>query len=82
MTSFVFIVTSSVVSLVTVVVSCAMAARSLAVAVTRFAMASTVSYWRYSLSGFAMKLCTGRRGADIVLNQEAPLPVGGSKKHF
>ena len=42
-TSFAFTVASSVVSLATVAVSCAMAERSLAVAVDKFAMASTVS---------------------------------------
>ena len=43
---FLFTVARSVMSLMTVAVSCVMAARSLAVAIARFAMASTVSCWR------------------------------------
>ena len=58
--SFSFTVKSSVVSLVTVAVSCVMAERSLAEAVTKFVMASTVSCWRYPLSEFAVVLCVAQ----------------------
>ena len=54
---FVFTVKSSVVSLAVVAVSCAMASRSLSVAVTKFSMASTVSFWRYLSSRFVVALC-------------------------
>ena len=57
MTSFFFIAASSDMSLVTVVVSCTMAARSLVVDVARFEMASTVSCWSYPSSGFSVALC-------------------------
>ena len=56
-TSFSFTVARSAVSLVTVDVIFAIVARSLAVALDRFAMESTVSCWRYPLSGFAVALC-------------------------
>ena len=56
-TSFLFTVARSVASLATVAVSCAMAERSLAVAVAKFAMVYTVSCWRYPLSRFAVALC-------------------------
>ena len=45
-------------SLATVAVNCAMMVWSLAVAVAKFAMASTVYFWRYLPSGFAVELCT------------------------
>ena len=54
---FALTVASYIVSLVTVAVSCAMAVRSLTVAVAKFVMASTVSFWRYPSSGFAVVLC-------------------------
>ena len=54
--SFFFTIARSVVSLVTMAVSCTMAARSLAVVVARFVIASTVSCWRYPSSGFAVAL--------------------------
>ena len=57
MTRLLFTVAIYVVSLATVVVSCMMTVRSLAVAVARFAMSSTVYCWRYLLSGFAVALC-------------------------
>ena len=56
-TRFAFTVAISVMSLASVDVSCMMAARSLVVAVTKFVMASTVSCWRYLLSGFTVALC-------------------------
>ena len=52
--SFAFTVKISVVSLATVEVSCAMAARSLAVAINKFVIAPTISWWRYSSPGFAV----------------------------
>ena len=53
---FLFNVAISLVSLATVALSCAMAARSLAVAVTRFLMTSTLYCWRYPSSGFVVAL--------------------------
>ena len=57
MAIFTFTVTRSALSLSTLDVRCEMAAQSLDVAVARFAIASTVSCWRYPLSGFAVALC-------------------------
>ena len=48
---------SSIVSLTMVDLSCAMDARSLAVAVNKFAMESTVSWWRHLLYRFVVVLC-------------------------
>ena len=52
----VFTVKSSALSVSTVAVSWAMAAQSLAVAVARFAIASTISCCSYSVSGRAVAL--------------------------
>ena len=56
-TSFAFTVTRSVVRFAAVAVSYMMAARSLAVAVAKFAIALTISWWRYPSSRFAVALC-------------------------
>ena len=56
-TSFAFTVTNSVMSLAAVAVGCTMVVRSVTVAVAKFPMASTVSYWSYLSSGFAVALC-------------------------
>ena len=57
-TSLFFTVESSVVSLATVDVSCAISLRSLALAVAKFEMASTVYWWRYPSSKFLVALCS------------------------
>ena len=55
-TSIAFTVARSAMSLAIVAVSCVMAARSLAVAIGKFLIASTVSCWRYLFSGFVVAL--------------------------
>ena len=45
--SFLFTVARSIVNLVIVDISCAMATRSLAVSVAKFMTASTMSWWKY-----------------------------------
>ena len=55
--SFAVTVASSVVSLATVAVIFAMAMRLLAVAISKFTMASTVSCWRFLSFGFVVALC-------------------------
>ena len=52
-----FTVTISVMSLAMVDVIYVMVAWSLSMAVTRFSMTSTVSWWMHPLSGFVLALC-------------------------
>ena len=55
--SFLFTIAVYTVILVTLAVSCVMDVRSLAVAVAKFAMLSTVFWWRYLSSKFSVALC-------------------------
>ena len=76
--SFLFTVAISGVSLATVAVSCEMAARSLDMAVAKFAMSFTLSWQMYPSSGIVVALYAALYGAPVLFfNREAPLPVGG-----
>ena len=79
-TSFTFTVMRSTVSLLTVDVSCAMAARSLAVAVARFTIAPTVYCWRYPSPGFAVALCAAPWGAPVSFESRGATPCVRPRK--
>ena len=64
--SFLFTVAISVVSLATVAVSCEMAARSLDMAVAKFAMSFTLSWQMYPSSGIVVALYAALYGAPVL----------------